>query len=120
MALAYSADDAERLHREGKRIVYQSIENSYPLGNDLSLLSTFYRFGVRMAGPVHNGSNQCVDSSRDKPVWNGLSPLGRQWVAEMNRLGMVIDGSHSSDATLEQMIALSKTPIILSHSGPTR
>jgi membrane dipeptidase len=74
--------------------------------------------GVRMAGPVHNGTNQFADSARDKPRWNGLSPLGRQWVAEMNRLGMVIDGSHSSDATLEQMIALSKTPVILSHSGP--
>ena len=121
MAFAYTADDAERLHREGKRIVYQSIENSYPLGTDLSLLSTFYRFGVRMAGPVHNGSNQFADSSRPRPgdiAHNGLSPLGRQWVAEMNRLGMVIDGSHSSDAAVEQMMALSKTPIILSHSGP--
>jgi membrane dipeptidase len=121
LAFAYTADDAERLHREGKRIVYQSIENSYPLGTDLSLLSTFYRLGVRMAGPVHNGSNQFSDSNRPKPndpVHNGLSPLGRQWVAEMNRLGMVIDGSHASDAAIEQMIQLSKTPIILSHHGP--
>ena len=118
LAFATTADDAARLHREGKRIVYQSIENSYPLGTDLSLLATFLRMGVRMAGPVHNGTNQFADSSRDKPRWNGLSPLGRQWVAEMNRLGMVIDGSHSSDAAVEQMIALSKTPVILSHSGP--
>ena len=118
LAFATTADDAARLHREGKRIVYQSIENSYPLGTDLSLLATFYRMGVRMAGPVHNGTNQFADSSRDKPRWNGLSPLGRQWVAEMNRLGMVIDGSHSSDSALEQMIALSRTPVILSHSGP--
>jgi membrane dipeptidase len=121
LALAYTADDAERLQREGKRLVYQSIENSYPLGNDLSLLSTFYRFGVRMAGPVHNGSNQFSDSARPAagdPVHNGLSPLGRQWVAEMNRLGMVIDGSHASDAAIDQMIQLSKTPIILSHHGP--
>ena len=121
LALATTADDAQRLHREGKRIVYQSIENSYPLGLDVSLLSTFYRMGVRMAGPVHNGSNQFADSSRPKegdPRHNGLSALGRQWVAEMNRLGMVIDGSHSSDAAIEQMIQLSKTPIILSHHGP--
>lgn len=117
LAFATTADDAARLHREGKRIVYQSIENSYPLGTDLSLLSTFYRMGVRMAGPVHNRTNQFADSSSDKPRWNGLSPLGRQWVAEMNRLGMLIDGSHSSDAALDQMIALSKTPVILSHSG---
>jgi membrane dipeptidase len=118
LAFAYTADDAARIHREGKRIVYQSIENSYPLGNDISLLSTFYRLGVRMAGPVHNGSNQFADSARGDPLHRGLSPLGRQWVAEMNRLGMVIDGSHSSDATIEQMIGLSKTPIILSHHGP--
>jgi membrane dipeptidase len=74
--------------------------------------------GVRMAGPVHSRNNQFADSTTDSPRWNGLSPLGRQWVAEMNRLGMIVDGSHSSDAALDQMIALSKTPVILSHSGP--
>jgi membrane dipeptidase len=118
LAFAYTAADAERLHKEGKRIVYQSIENSYPLGEDLSLLSTFYRLGVRMAGPVHSRNNQFADSTTDTPRWNGLSPLGRQWVTEMNRLGMVIDASHSSDAAFDQLLALSKTPIILSHSGP--
>ena len=118
LALATTAADAERLHKAGKRIVYQSVENSYPLGQDLSLLQTFHRLGVRMAGPVHSKNNQFADSTSDTPRWNGLSPLGRQWVAEMNRLGMVVDGSHSSDAAVEQMIALSKTPLILSHSGP--
>ncbi|HWH22037.1 MAG TPA: dipeptidase [Allosphingosinicella sp.] len=121
LAFATTADDAARLHREGKRIVYQSIENSYPLGTDVSLLQTFYKLGVRMAGPVHNGSNQFADSARPRPgdpVHNGLSSLGRQWVAEANRLGIVIDGSHSSDTAIEQMIALSKTPIVLSHHGP--
>ena len=121
LGFAYTADDAARLHREGKRIVYQSIENSYPLGNDISLLSTFYRLGVRMASPAHNGSNQFSDSARPRPgdpVHNGLSPLGRQWVAEMNRLGMVVDGSHASDAAISQMIDLSKTPLVLSHHGP--
>lgn len=118
LALATKAADAARLHKEGKKIVYQSIENSYPLGQDLSLLETFYRLGVRMAGPVHSKNNQFADSTTDTPRWNGLSPLGRQWVAAMNRLGMVIDGSHSSDAAIAQMIELSKTPIILSHHGP--
>ncbi len=121
LGFAYTADDAARLHREGKRIVYQSIENSYPLGNDVSLLPTFYRLGVRMASPAHNGSNQFSDSARPRPgdpVHNGLSTLGRQWVAEMNRLGMVVDGSHASDAAISQMIDLSKTPIVLSHHGP--
>jgi membrane dipeptidase len=118
LAFATTADDAERLHREGKRIVFQSIENSYPLGNDLGLLAFYHRLGVRMAGPVHSKNNQFADSATDTPRWNGLSPLGRQWVAEMNRLGMIVDGSHSSDAAFDQMLALSKTPIILSHSGP--
>jgi membrane dipeptidase len=121
LAFATTADDAARLHREGKRIVYQSIENSYPLGTDISLLATFHRLGVRMAGPVHNGSNQFADSARPRPgdvAHNGLSALGRAWVGEMNRLGMVIDGSHASDAAIDQMITLSRTPIILSHHGP--
>lgn len=118
MGLALTADDAERLHREGKRIAFISIENSWPLGGDLSLLETFHRLGVRMAGPVHSRNNQLADSTTDTPRWNGLSPLGRQWVAEMNRLGMLIDGSHSSDAALDQMLALSRVPVVLSHSGP--
>jgi membrane dipeptidase len=121
LAFATTAADAERLHREGKRIVYQSIENSYPIGTDLSLLALFHRLGVRMAGPVHNGSNQFSDSARPRPgdpVHNGLSSLGRQWVEYANRLGIVIDGSHASDQAVEQMIALSKTPIIMSHHGP--
>jgi membrane dipeptidase len=118
LAFATTAADADRLHREGRRIVYQSIENSYPLGTDLSLLGLFHRLGVRMASPVHNGSNQFSDSARGDPIHRGLSPLGRQWVSEMNRLGMVVDGSHASDAAIEQMIALSKTPLVLSHHGP--
>ena len=67
--------------------LFLSMENSWPLGDDLSLLATFHRLGVRLAGPVHNGANQLADSASGQPSWNGLSPLGRQWVAEMNRLG---------------------------------
>lgn len=122
IAFATRAADAARIDRAGKRIAYQSIENSYPLGSDLpsmrANLRRFYDLGVRMAGPVHSKNNQFADSTTDKPRWNGLSPLGKRWVAEMNRLGMIVDGSHSSDAALDQMIALSRTPVILSHSGP--
>ncbi len=118
IGLALNADDAMRLLDAGKRVAFISIENSWPLGEDLSLLSTFHRLGVRMAGPVHSRTNQLADSTTGEARWNGLSPLGRQWVAEMNRLGMLIDGSHSSDAAFDQMLALSRVPIILSHSGP--
>ena len=118
IGLALNAEDAERLLAEGKRVAFISMENSWPLGEDLSLLTTFHRLGVRMAGPVHSRTNQLADSATGDARWNGLSPLGRQWVAEMNRLGMLIDGSHSSDATFDQMLATSRTPIVLSHSGP--
>lgn len=118
MGLALTAADAERLNREGKRIAFISMENGWPLGEDLTLLATFHRLGLRMAGPVHSRTNQLADSATGEARWNGLSPLGRQWVAEMNRLGIVIDASHSSDAAFDQMLELSRAPIVLSHSGP--
>jgi membrane dipeptidase len=118
IGFARTADDAERLAAAGKRFAFISMENSWPLGEDLSLLSTFHRLGVRLAGPVHFRTNQLADSATDAPRWNGLSPLGRQWVAEMNRLGILIDASHASDAVFDQMLESSRVPIILSHSGP--
>jgi membrane dipeptidase len=117
--VALRASDAARIDAEGRKIVFQSIENSYPLGEDISMVETFYKLGVRMIGPVHNGNNQFADSTNDAsgPRWNGLSPLGVQLVKEANRLGMVVDGSHASDVAIDQMIDLSATPIILSHHG---
>jgi membrane dipeptidase len=118
IALVTTADEAERAVREGRRIAFLSMENSWPLGEDLSLLETFHRLGLRMAGPVHSRTNQLADSTTGEARWRGLSPLGRRWVQEMNRLGMLVDASHASDAAFDQMLALSRTPIILSHSGP--
>ena len=115
--LALTADDAARIAASGKRIVYLSIENSYPIGRDISLLKLFYDLGARMVGPVHGANNDLADSTTDMPEWRGLSPLGRELVAEANRLGMVLDASHASDDVFDQMIELSATPIILSHSG---
>ena len=119
-AMATRPEDAARIAAEGKKIVYQSIENSYPLGEDLSLMQTFYDYGVRMIGPVHFRNNQFADSATDLegPTWNGLSPLGRELVAEANRLGMILDASHAHDLVFDQLLELSATPIILSHSGP--
>ncbi|HET6628797.1 MAG TPA: membrane dipeptidase [Woeseiaceae bacterium] len=114
---ALTAADAERIAAAGKLVAFKSMENSYPLGENLDLLEEFYGRGVRLAGPVHSSNNQFADSATDEPRWHGLSELGRKWVAEMNRLGMVIDASHSSDETFDQLLELSATPIILSHSG---
>lgn len=120
-AIATEAVHADRIHSVGKRIVYLSIENAYPIGTDLSLVKTFYDLGVRMIGPVHFRNNQFGDSSTDPDgiQWNGLSPLGIELVKEANRLGMVIDASHASNDATRQMISQSETPVVLSHSGAT-
>ncbi len=117
--LAFTAADAEAIHKTGRRIVYQSMENAYPLGRDVTLLKTFHTFGVRMVSPVHFSNNDFADSATDPKgaEWGGLSPLGETLIAEANRLGMIVDASHASDAAFDDMLALSKTPIILSHSG---
>lgn len=119
MELALTASDAERIAKAGKRVVYISMENAYPLADEPSLARSFHAMGVRMLGLVHFANNQFADSSTDPggPRWNGLSPLGRELVAQANQLGMVVDASHASDAVLDQLLAQSRAPIILSHSG---
>lgn len=116
--LAFSADDAARIHDDGKLVVFQSMENAYPLGEDISLLEVFYVGGMRMLGLVHFRSNQFADSSTDDPLHGGLSEAGKELVREANRLGMIVDASHASDDALRDMMEVSSTPIILSHSGP--
>lgn len=117
--LALKADDAARIAAAGKRIVYLSMENAYPIGEDISLVRTFYELGVRVMSPVHSQHNDLADSSGDAVAkrWNGLSPLGKQFVAECNRRGIVLDASHASDEAFDQMLELSATPIILTHSS---
>ena len=117
--LAFTAQDAARINKAGKKFVFQSIENSWPIGEDLTLMQTFYTAGVRMAGPVHFRNNQFGDSSTDPKgkIWNGFSPLGLRWLAEANRLGILVDVSHASDDVVDQAVALSKVPVIASHTG---
>ena len=118
--LAFTADDAERILSEGKKVVFQSMENSYPLGTDVSLMEHYYIGGLRMIAPVHFANNQFADSATDiNQIYDGLSPLGEDLVREANRLGLVLDGSHASDATVRDMMTLSTTPVILSHTGAT-
>lgn len=119
-ALALEAKDAAPIAAAGKRVVYMSIENAYPLGEDVTLLKTFYDMGVRVAGFAHFAHNQFADSSTDpskKPRFGGLSPLGKELLKDMNRLGVVPDASHSSDQVLDDLLALSTTPVLLTHSG---
>ncbi len=117
--LALSAEDALRLKAEGKRAIFLSIENAYPLGREVAAVRSFHDLGVRMIGLTHMLNNEAADSSTDPlgAEWGGLSPLGRAVVAECNRLGIVVDASHVSDAALHQMLELSRAPVILSHTG---
>ncbi|HEX5378979.1 MAG TPA: dipeptidase [Phenylobacterium sp.] len=116
-ALALKADDVATILAAHKRFVFISMENGSPVAGDVNLLQAFYALGLRMAGPVHFLTNDLGDSATDKAEWGGLSPRGKAFVAEANRLGIVLDASHASDQVLDQMLALSKAPIILSHSG---
>ncbi|AOH85265.1 peptidase M19 [Sphingomonas panacis] len=116
-SLALTADDAQKAVAAHKRFVFLSMENGYPFEGDLTLMRTFRALGVTMMSPVHFKNNDLADSATDAPEWHGLSPKGKEFIAEANRLGIVIDVSHASDDVLRQAIELSKAPIILSHSG---
>jgi membrane dipeptidase len=117
--IALSADDAARIARSGRRVVYISMENASPLASDPSLLGAYYHLGLRMLGLVHSSNNDFADSSTHSggPEFNGLSDKGRALVAEANRLGLILDLSHASNATFDQVIDLSTTPIVLSHTA---
>ncbi len=117
--LALTPADARRIEGEGKRVVYISMENAAPLAADPTLLGTYHALGLRMLGITHTRNNQFGDSSTDPagPEWGGLSPMGRSLVQEANRRGILIDGSHVSDDALDQLISLSRAPIVLSHTS---
>ncbi len=111
--------DAYRIEKAGKRAVFIGMENGYPVGEDLSLVKTYFDLGCRYITLSHFANNAICDSSTDPdgPIHNGLSAFGRQVVQEMNRLGMMVDISHTSDKTFYDVLALSKSPVIASHSN---
>jgi membrane dipeptidase len=119
--LALTADDVRRINKAGKKVALIGVENAYSLGTDLSRIKEFYDRGARYMSLAHNGHSQYADSNtgeRDN-VWlhHGLSELGKKAIAEMNRVGIMIDLSHPSKEANLQAIALSKAPVIASHSA---
>lgn len=119
--LAYSSKDVYKIVDSGKKVAMIGVENAYPIGKDLSEFENYYNLGARYISLSHNGHSQFCDSNTGEAdgVWlhNGLSDLGKMAVKEMNRLGVMIDVSHVSKESMKQMIALSKAPIIASHSS---
>ena len=117
--LALTAEDAYSIEREGKRAVFIGMENGYPIGNDLSLITTYYDLGTRYITLCHTKNNDICDSSTDPEglEHNGLSDFGEKVVAEMNGLGIMVDVSHISDEAFYDVLEGTTAPVIASHSG---
>ena len=119
--LATTSEDVRRIHASGKKVAMIGIENGYPVGEDVGNVKKFYDLGGRYMSLSHNGHSQLCDSNtgEEDGVWlhNGLSELGKEVLAEMNKWGIMIDVSHPSKEAMRQMIELTKAPIIASHSS---
>ncbi len=120
--LALTASDIERIHRSGKIAALIGIEGGHAIEDSLRLLRDFHTLGVRYMTLTHVNTNNWADSSGDMndPTvkhHNGLTDFGRQVIAEMNRLGMIVDISHVSDKTFWDVLETSKAPIFASHSS---
>ena len=121
VGLATTAAEARSIYASGRKVVFIGVENGFPIGADITNVRKFYELGGRYMSLAHNGHSQLSDSNTGERDgvwrWNGLSPLGRQVIGEMNRLGMMIDISHPSKQSMMQTVGLSRAPIIASHSG---
>lgn len=119
--LARTSEDVRRIQKAGKKVAMIGIENGYPIGLDILNVRKFYDKGARYMSLSHNGHSQLCDSNTGEAdgVWlhNGVSDFGKQVIAEMNKVGMMIDVSHPSKEAMRQMIELTKAPIIASHSS---
>ena len=117
LAFARTADDVRRAHEQGKIAVLMGIEGGHMLGNDIRMVRLYSDLGVRYMTLSHFYNDEWADSSTDKPAHNGLTDYGKEIVREMNRQGMLVDISHVSDKTFYDALAVSKAPLIASHSS---
>ena len=115
--IAYTPDDLWRLKRAGKRAIMLGIENGYAIGNDIHNVEAFRQRGVVYMTLCHNGDNDICDSARGNHEHGGVSEFGKQVIAEMNRVGMMVDLSHAAEASFYDALQLSQTPIVCSHSS---
>jgi len=119
--LATTSKDVRRINASGKKTAMIGIENGYPIGTDVGRVKEFYDLGARYMSLAHNGHSQLSDSNTGEKdsIWlhDGLSDLGKEVLAEMNKWGIMVDVSHPSKEAIRDMIELSKAPIIASHSS---
>ncbi len=122
MTMAFTADDIARAHEQHKFAALMGIEGGHAIENDMRLLRDFYRLGVRYMTLTWSNTNEWADSSGDVQDpnvkhHNGMTDFGKDVVREMNRVGMIVDISHVSDATFYQALLISQAPVIASHSS---
>ena len=117
LELARSADDIVRIHKAGRIASMLGVEGGRQIGGSLAALRRFHDLGVRYMTLTHNQTTEWADSGTDEPKHDGLAPFGLEVVKEMNRLGMLVDLSHVSPATMKDAIAASRAPVIFSHSN---
>jgi len=120
IGLALTASDARRIYASGRKVAFIGVENGYPLGEDLGRIKEFHDRGARYLSLAHNGHSQLSDSNTGETEgwkWNGLSPLGRKAITELNRVGIMIDVSHPSKESMMQTLKITNAPIIASHSS---
>lgn len=110
-------EEADILKQAGRKAIFLGIENGHALEGKLDNLDFFYNMGVAYLTLCHNGANDLCDSAIGKPLYNGLSEFGVQVVKRINRLGMAVDLSHASEATFYDVLKISSTPVIASHSS---
>ena len=116
LQLASTAADIERIHKQGKIASMLGIEGGRQIGGSLPALRQFYNLGVRYMTLTHNQTTEWADAATDEPKYDGLSPFGVKVVAEMNRIGMLVDLAHVAPATARVAIQASKAPVIFSHA----
>ena len=114
---ASDVQDVERIVANGKLAALMGLEGGHAIEDDLNNLRHFYELGIRYMTLTHNCSHSWADSSTDEALNNGLTEFGREVVREMNRLGMIVDVSHVSDKTLQDVLEVSSAPVIASHSN---
>lgn len=115
--LAVSASDIERIGKTGKIAAVLTIESGHAIADDLAVLRTYHRLGIRSMTLTHFRNTNWADSSTDTPAHNGLTDFGREVVREMNRLGMIVDLSHTSPGTMSDALDVTRAPVIFSHSS---
>jgi membrane dipeptidase len=117
LELARTADDVERIVKAGKIASLIGIEGGVAIENSLAQLRAFYALGARYMTLTHNVTLPWADAANDQPRHDGLTPYGERVVREMNRLGMLVDISHVSPATMADALRVSRAPVIASHSS---